>query len=350
MAIDKNDDGGKGDASIDMSKLDSEGLAKGLETPNFGDEGDEVDEAAVDKFDDPDAPVKKEEPKKAPKKEKKKEKEKEPEPEAEEEEPGEEEEEEEEAGAEAEAEEEAPAAKKNVKMVPQARLMHVKTQRDRLEAQLREANDLLRQQTSNSGNAKKAEQFESMVSQLYIDVEKARAAGEVEESAKLQRQLDHIKEEAGQRQSQAIASIEARNQLEQRLYDTTVSQLEMVAPQVNPDADEYDAELVGDLDAATRGYEAQGLSPSEALKRAAKRLIAKDVFDPNKSIRREKQPEPKKTDVKKNSEAIKKMPPTSVKEERPEKTQDLKASQMTRAEFNALPEATQRRMMGDELE
>lgn len=331
-------------AVIDMSKLSSEKLPENLDDLDFGDDvavdDDDALEVETEEAKDEKTTDDKKAAKKAPKKSAKKTEKDKDEPEEEEEEtpePEEEEEEEEEA-------EDEPAAK-TPKMVPQARLMAIKS---RLEKQLQEKDEQLRELAKQSGNKVKAEEFEAKLSKLYIDLETARAAGNVEESAKLARQLDALKDDASKRQSQVIAQVEARNQLEQRLYDTVVSQLELAAPQTNPDSDEFDQELVNDLDAATRGYEAQGLTPSEALKKAAKRLIGKDVFDA-KAIRREKQPEPKKTDVKKNADAIKKTPPAAVKEERAEKSQDIKVSQMSLKEFNALPEATQRRLLGDEM-
>lgn len=339
----KNEDGTPGAAVIDLGKVETgkgDKLPQKLDDLDNLDFGDDIEDEVEETPEKPEKDEKKD--KKAEKKEKKPAK-KEEKAEDDDEVADEDAEEEEEAAEDdAEVEDEP---KKQVKMVPQARLMAVKT---RLEQQLRDAQTELAKLASQSGNKAKAEEFESKLSDLYINLEKARAAGNVEESAKLARQLDALKDDASKRQSQVIAQIEARNQLEQRLYDTVLAELEQAAPQTNPDSDDFDQELVNDLDAAIRGYEAQGLTPSEALKKAAKRLIGKDVFDP-KSIRREKQPEPKKTDVKKNAEAVKKTPPSAVKEERTERSQDIKVTQMSREDFNKLPEATQRRLLGDEL-
>lgn len=336
-------DGDSGAATIDISKVEKgskDGLPSTIDDVDKMDFGNEVVEETPAK-----APAKE---KKAAKKPEVKKEEETPAEEEEEEEPDEEEEEETE-----EEEEEAPPVKvepkKETKMVPQARLMHVKNQRDNLEAALRAANAEIENFKQTSGNAKKAEQYEELISSKYIALEKLRAEGNVAEAAKLSRELDGIKDEANRRQSAAIANIEARNLLEQRLYDSVVQQLEIVAPQVNPDDDNFDQSLVRDIDSLTRGYEAHGMSPSDALKKAAERLLGKDILT-EKSIRREKQPEPKKTDTKKNAEAIKKMPPSSLGDERTEKAQSLKPSLMTRDEFAKLPEATQRRLMGDELE
>ena len=42
-------------------------------------------------------------------------------------------------------------------------------------------------------------------------------------------------------------------------------------------------------------------------------------------------------------------PPASAGDERSEKSQDLKVSNMSREEFNKLPEAVQNRLLGNEL-
>jgi hypothetical protein len=341
------DGGNPGDATIDLSKVEKgagDGLAASLTDVDKMDFGDEVTE---------ETPLTEKDPsKKAPaKKTKVKEKEavvEEPVEEEEEESPdAEDEEEEEETDPVVET---PPATKKpEVKMVPQARMMHVKAQRDNLETRLAEANAQLESLKQSTGNAKNAQQYEEQISNLYIELEKKRAEGNVAESAALARQLDRIKDDANKRQAQMISQIEARNQLEQRVYDAVVAQLELADPRVNPDSDEFDQDLVRDMDSMTRGYEAQGTLPSEALKRAATRILGKDVLSDRKSLR-EKQPEPKKTDLKKNLDAAKKIPPSSTSEERTEKAQSLKPSAMTRDEFAKLPEATQRRLMGDELE
>jgi hypothetical protein len=338
-------DGGSGNATIDISALEkggSEGLADKLKDLDFGD--DVVDEVVEE--DKVEKKTEKKAPKKAEKKETPAEEEESEEEESEEEESEEESEEDDDTALDDKKTEEP--VKKEVKMVPQARLMHVKAKVAGLEEQLRAAQDQIAEAKRTSGNAKKAEEYEEKIDSMYTELETLRAAGDVAGAAKAARALDKIKEEATQRQSSAIAAIEARNLLEQRLYDTVVTQLELVAPQVNPDSDDFDQDLVTALDAMTRGYESRGVSPSDALKAAATRLLGKDVFT-DKSIRREKQPEPKKVDVKKNADAVKKTPPSAIKEERTEKSQELKASALSRDEFAKLPQATQRRLLGDEL-
>lgn len=338
----KTDDSAKGAAVIDMNKLDGGKLPTELDGLDFGE--DEIEDEVENESDDSkdDKKTEKKTGKKAEKKADNKAEEEEEEAEEEDEEPESEDEEEEEE----QAKDEKPDAK--LKMVPQARLMRVKDQRNKLQSQLDEAQAKLKQLTSTADNTKKAEDFEKKLNDLYIELETARAAGNVQESARLARQLDGLKDESSKRQASIIAQVEARRQLEARLYDNVVTQLEMVAPAINPEADEYDEDLVADLDAATRGFEAQGLTPAEALKRAAKRLLGKDVFD-EKTIRREKQPDPKKTDVKKNADAVKKTPPSAVKEVRTEKHQDIKVSQLSREEFAKLPDAAQRRLLGDDV-
>lgn len=340
----KTDDAAKGAAVIDLNKVEKQALPDNLDGLDFGDEeiADDLesdDEVGKTKADDKDDDKKAD--KKAEKKDKKAEKE-------EDSEEAEEEDSEEDDAEEDDDVKDKKAEKSEPKMVPQARLMRVKGQRDQLQAQLEAAQDKLKQLTDTASNSQKAADFEKQLNDLYIELETARAAGNVQESAKLARKLDAMKDDASKRQSAIIAQVETRRQLEARMYDNVVTQLELLVPAINPEHDEFDDELVADLDAATRGFEAQGMAPADALKRAAKRLFGKNVFDDPK-IRREKQPEPKKTDVKKNADAVKKTPPAAVKEERTEKNQELKASTLSRDEFAKLPEAAQRRMLGDDV-
>jgi len=343
----KTDDAAKGAAVIDLNKVEKQSLPDNLDGLDFGDEEIEDENEVVD--DDEVGKTKADDEVGGKKTEKKAEKkaEKKSEKDAESEEAEEEESEEDDAEEDDDTKDKK-AEKTEPKMVPQARLMRVKGQRDQLQAQLEAAQDKLKQLTDTATNSKKAEDFEKQLNDLYIELETARAAGNVQESAKLARKLDAMKDDASKRQSAIIAQVETRRQLEARMYDNAVTQLELLVPAINPEHDDFDDELVADLDAATRGFEAQGMAPADALKRAAKRLFGKNVFDDPK-IRREKQPEPKKTDIKKNAEAVKKTPPSAVKEERTEKTQEIKVSTLSRDEFAKLPEAAQRRLLGDDV-
>jgi len=328
------DDSAKGAAHIDVSKGGSkESLPDDVDNLDL-DLGEEVEGEEKDEKKDDDG--KKVEKKVAKKEEKS----------------SDEEEEEEEGDEEEEEEEEEEQKKAKVKMVPQTRMMRIKSQRDTLQQQLAEAQQRIASLT-NSSNKEKADQiaeFEKRVESMYEKLETERAAGNVKEAARLARELDKLKDEATNQRQKIIAETQTKQQLEMALYSNVLSQLEAQFPALNPDSDEYDEEIVADVDAITRGYESQGRSPSDALKAAARRVFGKDVFS-ERSMRRDesKQQEPRKVDRAKNAAAAKKQPPASAGDERSEKSQDLKVSNMSREEFNKLPEAVQNRLLGNEL-
>lgn len=70
-----------------------------------------------------------------------------------------------------------------------------------------------------------------------------------------------------------VASEAARSQaIESVRYSTTVERLEAAYPAINPDHEDFDEELSQDVVRMSRSYNAEGMTPAEAIQKAVKRL------------------------------------------------------------------------------
>ena len=331
----KENDGGSGAAVIDLDDIpvdDDKDLS--------GDRGDDFD---------PDAEKDKEPKKEAPKKDAPKKKEA-PNKDADEPE-GDSEEDEEEDPEEEEGEEGDGKDKKTQKTIPIQRMDAIKARLNKkveaAEARARELEAELRAQRKDEGDSVAAKEFFKKIDSLYEAVEQARLDGNAKEAAKLQRELDTMKEQASTAKQQYMAKQEALQIQEVAAYNAAVDFIEAKVPELDPNSDDFDEDLMEDIQAVTRGYEERGMRPVDALKKALKVVLQRDVFAPEDM--RKKAVLPKKTDVKKNIDAAKRQPPDSQEGAPPEKSQKLDVSKLTDEEFEKLPEQTKRRLRGDYL-
>jgi hypothetical protein len=299
---------------------------------------------------DDDAPIVEAPKKKAPKKKAEVVADPDPEPEEEEEEELDEEEEDDDPDldAGANADPDPVPAKKPGDMIPRARFnqMREKAKAKQLAAETRaaelEAQLLAQQQQNNQSEAFK--KFTNKVNELYEDVEKARAEGDATKAAKLQRELDELRDNANRSRAEWFATQTALKAQQEAAYNAVVDQVELLAPELNPNSDEFDEDMLAEIDSLTKAFEAQGQDSVRALKRALKATLGKDIFAKQADLR-DKKVEPKKTDIAKNVAAIKKEPP-DVKVA-PEKEQKLDASKLTDEEYAKLPASTRARLRGD---
>ncbi|MDI2601464.1 hypothetical protein, partial [Listeria monocytogenes] len=83
------------------------------------------------------------------------------------------------------------------------------------------------------------QELETKLDKLYEDVEEARAKGETKEAARLQRELDKMKDGMTRAQAQAIATREAVRAADTRAFNSLVKELESLDPRFDPESDDY---------------------------------------------------------------------------------------------------------------
>lgn len=219
---------------------------------------------------------------------------------------------------------------------------------------------LRRAPKENNAFEKKLERIDS----LYEEIEEKRGLGETKEAAKLQRELDGLRDELTKADARR-ASMEAAVRGQQvTVFNQLLSQIEMVVPALVEDHEDFDQELVKDLEETVRGYEKNGDNMVEALKKASRRILRYDPsargkaaylkgFDgkiPTEAAEKKPEPEkklePKKTDIKKNIDATKKQP-VDPKDDTSDVEAKLDIKKLSPEAYKALPASTRAKMRGD---
>lgn len=307
------------------------------------DRGDVLtEEEEEEEEEQPEKPAKKAAKKVVKKKAKAEEEEEEEPDEEEEEEPDEEEEED---------EEDEDADKNKAGTVPLHVLKRSQQKRRQAEERLRALEDKLNQQSDDATDRQKAK-FEKTVArmeELYEQVEEARAEGRTKDAAKLQRELDGIRSDMTRAEAAYHATKQALAQQNHVAYNALVSELEVIDPRFDENADEFDDDLVERTSELTEAYEAKGLSAPEALRKALRMILGEDPFRTGRRLQKEepkKKAAPRKTDVAKNLETKKKTPPED-KQGSLEKKSSVNPLKLSDEDFDKLPEATKRRIRGD---
>lgn len=190
------------------------------------------------------------------------------------------------------------------------------------------------------------------VDALYVQVEEARLDGDTQAAAKLQRQIDAKNRELVKLEAVQAAQSASAMDRNAAQYNAMLDTLEARIPSMDPRSDDYDPALVQEMEFQVRAYEAAGLSPPAALARASALIFRRDVFSdapaPAASKPTEK-PAPKKPDIEKALDTQRRQPPDLSTAGTNADSQRIDVSRMTDEEFDALPEATKKRLRGDEL-
>lgn len=258
-----------------------------------------------------------------------------------------------------EEEEEEEDDKKNDNRVPLSRMMKAKAKADQALARVRELEEQLKTATAKqSVDARKDfDEAVERIDTLYEEIEKARAAGEYKDAARLQKELDGLRSQMTRQETLMLSRRTALAEQQLSLYNSTLQQLEVAFPQLSEDHDDFDEELVADLDEMIRGLEKLGVPLSQALQKASRRILRYDPFargdaayldGPPKKAGEEKKPEKRKTDVKKNAEASNRQAP-DPKDSSADIQTKIDPKKISTTEYAALPEEVRRRMRGDSV-
>lgn len=157
-----------------------------------------------------------------------------------------------------------------------------------------------------------------------------------------------------------IAAAEARA-IERVRYETTLERIETAFPQLNPDHDSYDKDLMGEVVELKSAYEARGLTPTAAMQKAVKLLVKPETTRQTDAIEttprvkdKDVAAERKKEAVAKTAEAVKKQPPSTTKVglNSTELGGSMTAQdviKLSQDEFKKLPDDVLAKMRGDEL-
>lgn len=140
--------------------------------------------------------------------------------------------------------------------------------------------------------------------------------------------------------------------LDKLRVDEAITRLEEEYSVLVPDSDDYDPDVVAEIQDLRAAFEARGYSRFDALSRAVNYVLPNIESKTEKTIEAPTLSGPRKTDVKKNIDAKKRMPPDMLSVATPSDKLGMQNElpsvyKLTEAEFEALPESKKRQMRGD---
>lgn len=151
------------------------------------------------------------------------------------------------------------------------------------------------------------------------------ADGEVEKATALMAKIRGLERQMSEAKSDMkIAAAEARA-TERARYNIALERIESAYPELNPDKDEYDEELLSDVADLKASYESRrNMTPTQALQKAVEKLLGSRTKSQEKALEttprvsekdvaKEKAEERKKEGVKRTAEAVTKQPPSTAK-------------------------------------
>lgn len=230
--------------------------------------------------------------------------------------------------------------------------------RESAERRAEEAERRLEETAANAVITQNFEQAEAEIVELEKQYTAAMLDGDGDKAALFQGQIRRATQALSEERSQQRATIVAANALESDRVDAVVARLEADNPVLNPKSELYRPKLVRAILNEQRFLiSSEGLAPSAALKRAAEEAVAElpapvAVKEGLAEAQDDKGKGRKPEAVKRNLAAANKQP-SNLKEvgmdsdKFGQNAPFPKASDLTREEFDALPESTKAKMRGD---
>lgn len=203
-------------------------------------------------------------------------------------------------------------------------------------------------------------QLETKVQELRAAERKATIDNDEEKAAQLSSEADRLNRQIAIQQAGDMTAAAKDNALESMRMELAVENIEANYPQLDENSEEFDQDITDDVLDKQRGYmERERLSPSKALLKAVKYVMGRQApvaaaEEPVKTglSAASKGQDRKTAAVAKNLDAAARQPastkPVGADSDKHGQTKDIpEASQMTFAEFSALPDATKSKMRGD---
>ena len=262
--------------------------------------------------------------------------------------------------------------KSDVQTIPKARVdAMVLAERTRAETAERRAAELEKAAAAVTKDVD-AKKIEEEITALEKQHSKAMLDGNVDVAAELAGKI-RLKERQIQIELSKGMSSQAKEEAREDIrLDLVIERLEEQHPQLNENHDDFDQDLVDMVLATQRQMiEKNGMSPSQALTQATKKVM--DKFAPPKSDAKDDDKDADKDDketktngldkakvadrtkaqVDKNIDTITKQPVDTkgagLDSDKKGITANVDVTKLSQTEFNALPEATKERLRGDTL-
>lgn len=185
--------------------------------------------------------------------------------------------------------------------------------------------------------------------------------GDTAASVKLMSEIRRLERDVIEQKSDMKIAAAVATATESARYNITIERVEAAYPQLNPDHDDFDADLVSDVSDLKETYQRKGMTPTDALQKAVKRLIATESKKQEAAV--EVTPQVKAADVAaerkreavaKTLKAVNTQPPkvgtVGIDSDKDGGGIDARAVlKMSFKDFSALPDEQLSRMRGDTL-
>lgn len=120
---------------------------------------------------------------------------------------------------------------------------------------------------------KQLNELETSVVDMEKRYNKLMADGETERAAELMTKIRQTERQIVETKSEARIAAATAQAAEKARYDMALERIEEAYPVLDPNSDDYDQERMSDVAALMQGYRAQGLTPTQALQKAVKKLF-----------------------------------------------------------------------------
>ena len=171
---------------------------------------------------------------------------------------------------EADEDEDKPKAKKRIPLDRhEAILNKEREQRKTLEAQLAQYQQGAKVADINV----ELTAAEEKIVKLEGDYSKLLADGEVEKATKVMADIRRAEREVSEAKADMKIAAATATAIETTRYRMSLERVEAAFPALNPDHDDFDAELLGDVADLKITYERKGMTPTDALQKAVKKLV-----------------------------------------------------------------------------
>lgn len=144
------------------------------------------------------------------------------------------------------------------------------------------------------------------------------ADGEIDKATELMSKIRIAERNMVETKAEMRAQVAEARARESARYDIALERIEESYPQLNPDADEYDAEMLQDVADLKSVYQGRGMTPTKALQAAVKKLLGVEDRDQKQATEvaprvteKDIAAERKKAAVSKTADAVRRTPPST---------------------------------------
>lgn len=202
---------------------------------------------------------------------------------------------------------------------------------------------------------------ENKILELEKKYHTALGDGDIDEAAKLMRELRTLDAQVSEAKSDMKAAAAESRAVERVRYSVALERIEESFPQLNQDHDSYDSELAQDVVDLKATYEARGLTPTAALQKAVKRLVPTETTKQESATTvaprvdaKDVAAERKKEAAKKTAAAVSKQPPSTTKAGLNSDAlggglNGKDVMRMSQDEFSKLPDEVLKNLRGDDI-